>query len=302
VVQAYDRSGNVSAPSPEVAGVAPSSSSLTISCPAPVVTSPNGGPVSVTFSPSASGGTAPVTTGCWLPSWSIFSVGSTPIVCTATDAVGAVATCDTAVVVLPPQPAPSAPPSGPRPDAPSGLVSTVNGATVILQWVAPTAYLAASYVIEAGSAPGLADQASLDTGNLLRSFTASPVPSGIYYVRIRARSLNGALSPPSNELAITVGQQAASCAATLPPSGLSAAVNGGTVTLNWQGSSGGSYVIEAGSIPGASDLAAFDTQSPATSFTAFGVGAGTYFVRLRATNTCGARSAPSNEVVVNVGQ
>src|SRR4029079_4677606 len=50
VVQSYDRLGNPSAPSAEVAGIAPSSGALSIVCPAPLTTSSNGGPVPVTFS------------------------------------------------------------------------------------------------------------------------------------------------------------------------------------------------------------------------------------------------------------
>jgi hypothetical protein len=74
------------------------------------------------------------------------------------------------------------------------------------------------------------------------------------------------------------------------------------VTLNWVGGSGAasSYVIEAGSFQGASNLANFDTLSAGSSFFAPGVGSGTYFVRVRAKNACGVSGA-SNEVVVRVG-
>jgi hypothetical protein len=189
---------------------------------------------------------------------------------------------------------------GPFPDAPTGLVSTVTGSTVVLRWVAPMSYPTASYVIEAGSAAGTTDQADFDTGNVLLTYTASSVPQGVYFVRVRARTIWGLLSTASNEAIVTVGT--GSCRSLPPPpSGLSAVVDGSTVALYWRGgSTGGSYVIEAGSVPGASDLAAFDTQSPATSYTAFGVGNGTYYVRLRGSNGCGGRSAASNEIVVNV--
>ena len=42
-------------------------------------------------------------------------------------------------------------------------------------------------------------------------------------------------------------------------------------------------MLEAGSFPGGANLVSSDTQNPATSFTAAGVGAGTYLVRIRAT-------------------
>ena len=60
------------------------------------------------------------------------------------------------------------------------------------------------------------------------------------------------------------------------------------------------YVIEAGSTPGVANLANFNTGSTATSFSAAGVGAGTYFVRVRAANAGGV-SAPSNEALLIVG-
>ena len=45
--------------------------------------------------------------------------------------------------------------------------------------------------------------------------------------------------------------------------------------------------MEAGSTTGTSNLAAFDTQSAATQWAAQGIAPGTYFVRVRARNTCG---------------
>jgi predicted phage tail protein len=60
------------------------------------------------------------------------------------------------------------------------------------------------------------------------------------------------------------------------------------------------YIIEAGSRSGAADLANFATGSGVTSFAATGVLAGTYYVRVRASNTAGT-SAPSTEVTLIVG-
>ena len=99
VVRAYDNVGNLSPPSQEVMGVAPLSTPLSITCPALTVTSSDGNPVTVTFSPTTSGGLSPVASTCSPPSGSQFPVGTTSVECTATDGAGVSATCTGAVVV-----------------------------------------------------------------------------------------------------------------------------------------------------------------------------------------------------------
>jgi predicted phage tail protein len=71
--------------------------------------------------------------------------------------------------------------------------------------------------------------------------------------------------------------------------------------LTWSPAGGAvsSYVIEAGSAPGRSDLASFSTGTTAASFFATSVPAGTYFVRVRAASVGGA-GPPSNEVTAIV--
>src|SRR6266851_2232957 len=85
------------------------------------------------------------------------------------------------------------------------------------------------------------------------------------------------------------------------PTSLTSQISGRTVTLSWTGAIGATqYRIEAGSRAGASDLAAIDTASTQTSFTATGVGDGVYYVRVRAIAGA-AVSTESNEVVIAVG-
>lgn len=88
-----------------------------------------------------------------------------------------------------------------------------------------------------------------------------------------------------------------------PPLFLGAAVSGSLVTLHWNPpDSGGAptaYTIEAGSSPGAANLAIFETAGTATSFST-GAPAGNYYVRVKARNHVGV-SAASNEVLVTVG-
>lgn len=85
--------------------------------------------------------------------------------------------------------------------APSALSSRVGGSTVILSWAAASG--AATYVLEAGSSAGAANLANVDLGSAATAYTAVSVPSGTYYVRVRARS-SCATSAASNEVIVLV--------------------------------------------------------------------------------------------------
>jgi hypothetical protein len=119
--------------------------------------------------------------------------------------------------------------------------------------------------------------------------------------------LGGLASPSCFSLERMQTAGGISAAVSSAPIGLSASVNGNTVTLAWsppalQDQPVTSYVVEAASMPNFSipNLASFDTTNPSTGLTAPGVPAGTYYVRVRARNALGL-SAPSNEVQVVVG-
>ena len=87
-----------------------------------------------------------------------------------------------------------------------------------------------------------------------------------------------------------------------PPSGLDADVAGRDVVLSWMPPAGGTaptgYRLEAGSTPGASDIARFDT-GPSPTLGVTQVPDGTYFVRVRGLRNAAA-GPPSNEVQVVV--
>lgn len=90
------------------------------------------------------------------------------------------------------------------PHAPSGLDYSVSpSGLVTLTWIAavsggsPTAYL-----VEAGSASGLANLAFVSTGSTATVFTAQ-APPGTYYVRVRAVNASGP-GTPSNEVIVEV--------------------------------------------------------------------------------------------------
>lgn len=215
-----------------------------------------------------------------------------------------------------PTPPPSVPPTptpapGPvpttLPGAPSGLTAAVNGFTVSFSWLPPSAVfapigraLASSFVLEVGSGAGLADLAVLPVGGVT-TVTATG-PAGDYVVAVRGVNASGQ-GPRSNEVNLSLPGVGTTCpTAPEAPTSLTATVVGRSVTLAWTPSAGcaaTSYVIEAGSSPSGTNLANVDTGSSGTIFVAQDVGAGSYFVRVRARNA-NDTSMPSNELLVQV--
>jgi len=182
------------------------------------------------------------------------------------------------------------------PGVPTDLTATSSGSSVTLAWSAPAGGdPAQSYVIEAGTASGLANLVSFSTGNTATTFSASGVGNGTYYVRVRASNSAG-ISSPSNESVLVVGSTACTAAPGIPGNLSGTASASGTVVLTWTAASGTptSYVIEAGSATGLANLANSDLGGAALTYTANNVGGGTYYVRVRAKNACGV-SSQSNE-------
>jgi hypothetical protein len=202
----------------------------------------------------------------------------------------------------------SVPAAAIAPGTPGNLMFFVNGSTVNLGWLGPTTGDApTSYVLEAGSGPGLSNILVFDTGSTAAGFQATSVPAGTYFVRLRARNSAGT-SGASNEVTIIIaggGGGPGPCnAAPNAPTNLSFSANGSNVNLFWNPPVGGcpltTYALRAGSSPGGSNLADFGTGNTSTSFTATNVPPGTYFVRVLAGNGNGFGPS-SNEVTVVTG-
>jgi hypothetical protein len=179
--------------------------------------------------------------------------------------------------------------------APANFAASSSGSTVTLTWGPPASGTPSSYVIEAGSGNGLANLATVNTGSTATTFTTSGVANGYYVVRVRAAA-GSDVGPMSNEAGLRVG----SCS-TAPsiPGGLTSVVSGSTIYFTWNlSSTATTYVLEAGSASGQSNLASIDLNNGLNAYSVPSVPRGTYFVRLRAKNSCGTSAASSDVRVV----
>jgi predicted phage tail protein len=178
--------------------------------------------------------------------------------------------------------------------APQNLTSSVTGNTVTLTWSASVG--ATGYIVEASVVPGGPLVASLPVAGT--SLTVPNVPSGVYYVRVRALS-GGAQSGPSNE--VTVSVSGTGCPGPPPAPQLSVQATGLAVTLNWTAGAGcpaTSYVVQAGSAIGLSNIAQINVG--AQTGLAANAPPGVYFIRVIATNAFGATASEERSARVGV--
>ncbi len=182
------------------------------------------------------------------------------------------------------------------PNPPTSINASVVLDTVTLSWTpAATGGAAQSYILEAGSAPGLANIATFTLNGTGTSTVVGAVPPGQYFVRVRARNILGT-SGPSPDRQVTVGP----CAAPGAPSGLSYSTADNLVTLNWNPPATGvaqGYWLFAGFSPGASDALVMPL-GPTPSFMATAP-FGHYYVRIAARNSC-ATSPVTPDVQVSL--
>lgn len=176
------------------------------------------------------------------------------------------------------------------PTMPAGLSATWVGQFVILSWGVSTG--ATSYTMEVGTSSGASDYGVFNMGTL--TAYATPVPPGRFYVRVRGVNANG-MSAPSNQIEV----QANAGGVPGAPGNLTQSWSGSAVTLRWSAPTTGgtptSYVIEAGSASGLSNLGILDVGNVTTYTSA--VPPGTYYLRVRAVNDAGQGSA-SNQIVL----
>ena len=184
---------------------------------------------------------------------------------------------------------------------PTDVRADVTGSAVTVSWTPPAVGAPpAGYLLEAGSIPGAANLAVVVAQASQTSMAFAAVPPGTYHVRVRSLN-NGAASAPSNEIAVVVGGGGCS-SAPAAPTALAATVNGANVTLTWNAAFApngpAQFIIEAGSAPGAANLAVLIVDGASRTLTV-AAPPGQYFVRIRGVNACGGGEA-STEIVVTV--
>lgn len=183
---------------------------------------------------------------------------------------------------------------GTLPTVPLNLQASVVGNTITVAWQPPAQGAPLStYILRAGSGPGLSDVYNGPVGNV--TTVSSPIPNGIYYIRVLAQNATG-VGPATADVVATVGVPPG------PPQNVVATAVGGTIVLNWSPPAGGgaisTYIVRAGTSPGASNL--FDGAVGAVTSVSGAVEPGTYYLRVLAHGP-GGTSAPSNEAAVTIG-
>lgn len=189
-----------------------------------------------------------------------------------------------------------------QPTAPQNFAATAHGVMVSLTWAQANDFRL-TYLVEAGSGPGLTDIGSFPlSGPVGNWYNFLNVPNGTYYLRLRA-VLFSQVSAPSNEVVVTV----TGCPGPLAPPALEGNVYGQRVVLQWRfpawplGCFASSLRLQAGSSPGAADVLDMNVPDWHITLRQFeSVPFGTYYVRVLV-DRYGVPSGPSNEVRLDVG-
>lgn len=184
------------------------------------------------------------------------------------------------------------------PNNPTSLTVGVAGSTVTFQWSAPAAGgPVGEYVLIASTTPGFATPlVSLPVAAPATSVVVPGVPPGRYYARVYARNSGGNSTFASNEVTLDVAGPSAPGTPVLNTPG----VAGGVVSLSWSAGGGGtpaSYTLYASLTPGGTPIATVPLTGTSVAFG--GVPAGTYYLRMTASNALGT-SGLSNQVTLVV--
>lgn len=226
--------------------------------------------------------------------------GSAPVTISATTTFTLMATSSSGATATQSATATVTPPASSAPSAATNMVATVSGARATLSWRAPTTGAAPDrYLLYVGSSSGGTNLANgTVVGNVLT--VAGDLPRGRYYARVRAANRFGA-SAESNQVFFKIGRTLVS------PSGFAVQWVGTIAVLTWTAppldgaveDRPTSYVIEAGTSPGATDVANVSVGNVTT--ISADVPMGTYYVRVRAVNELGDSEPTADLLLVAPG-
>lgn len=186
------------------------------------------------------------------------------------------------------------------PDAPANLLPMpIDGARAGVRWSAPAAGQITAYVVEFGTVPGEADLARVEVATTSFQWDLSLEPADTLFVRVRAVNASGT-SAASNELAISRAAHASGDAGR--PRALSVTYQTGTLHAAWEPPADAidliGYVVEIGSVPGASNLVQATTT--ALSWSQPAPEGSEYYLRVRGLRSNGAGQA-SEEAIITTG-
>ncbi len=192
------------------------------------------------------------------------------------------------------QPLPFALPPG----QPYSLRSTIAAGAVKLSWHKPYDLgQAVDYVLEVGLSAG---STALSIPVDATTFTATGVPPGHYYVRVRGRNAAG-LGPASSEYELTVNADGSG--APDGPSGFAIFTVGNKLQAVWDapayGGAATDYLVEVGTATGLANIGTYPIARTLFELEPLPP-AGVYFVRVRGRNALSI-GKPSNEVMVVIG-
>jgi hypothetical protein len=180
--------------------------------------------------------------------------------------------------------------------SPAGLTAQQQGSRITLAWTLPPGPVTWTGIrVEAASREGDTPFTALDLPADATSISEA-VPPGSYFARVRTTRAD-AVSIPTPDVSFAVGPPAVPAA----PLEATAVTEGTQLTFAWQAPSTGappSYVIEAGSSVGLSDLARLSVSGTRSSLS-LDAPPGRYWGRVRAVNGEGT-SAASGELVIDV--
>jgi hypothetical protein len=187
------------------------------------------------------------------------------------------------------------------PGEPTALAALVEAGTAHFVWLPPTTGGAPlTYRLEGGLSYGTTI-ATFSTTSATPTFDLAGVPPGRFYFRVRGVNLVGA-GPASEEVVLTVSP--AGMSPPGPPGNVAATIVGDQLSMSWSAPSPlgalDTYVLEAGSVSGASNIAVLSV-GPNTSFSYAGVPPGVYFLRVRGQNAAGAGPASAEALLVAGG-